>query len=249
VSSDGQENLSEAWERHAREWIAWARRPGHDVFDRFHRNQFLALLPASGRLTVEVGCGEGRVCRALKAAGHTVVGVDTSPTLVAAARAADPAIPVHLTDVSAIPLDDGEADLAVAFMSLHDFDALNPALREIARVLEPGGRLCLAVVHPLNSAGGFESLEASSPFVIEHSYLDERRYSDHLERDGLTMTFESLHRPLEQYTAALAENGFLIEALREPSVPESAITEERERRWQRMPLFLHIRARKAGADG
>jgi SAM-dependent methyltransferase len=247
VGSDGQDDLRQAWERHAREWIAWARRPGHDVFERFHRDQFFDLLPPPGRLTIEVGCGEGRVCRALKQAGHTVVGVDSSPTLVAAALEADPAIPVHRADAAAIPLNDGEADLAVAFMSLQDFDQLDHAVGEIARVLEPDGVLCLAVVHPLNSAGHFQTEEPTSPFIIEEPYLAERRYSDHLERDGLTMTFESWHRPLAQYTASLLDNGFTIEALREPSVPESAVTADRQRRWQRLPLFLHIRARKTGA--
>lgn len=214
------------------------------MFDRFHRDQFFALLGPPGRLTVEVGCGEGRVCRALKEAGHTVVGVDASPTMVAAAREADPTIPVHLADATALPLGDGEADLAVAFMSLHDFDQLGSAVREIARVLEPGGLLCIAVVHPLNSAGEFASLEASSRFVIEQSYLEERRYSDRLERDGLSMTFESRHRPLASYAAALSDNGLVIEGLREPAVPESGIIDDKDRRWQRVPLFLHIRARK-----
>jgi ubiquinone/menaquinone biosynthesis C-methylase UbiE len=60
---------------------------------------------------------------------------------------------VRLADAAALPLDDASADLAIAFMSLHDIDAMSAAVREIARVLEPGGRLCLASVHPINSAG------------------------------------------------------------------------------------------------
>jgi hypothetical protein len=58
------------------------------------------------------------------------------------------------------------------------------------------------------------------------------------------MTFHSQHRPLESYFLALEESGFLIEALREPSVPDLAITSESGRRWQRLPLFLHLRARR-----
>lgn len=53
--------LRQAWERHAPEWIAWARTPGHDSYWKFHRESFLPLVPGPGRLTVDLGCGEGRV--------------------------------------------------------------------------------------------------------------------------------------------------------------------------------------------
>jgi len=43
---------------------------------------------------------------------------------------------------------------------------------------------------------------------------------------------------------ALEDTGFVIEALREPRVPDDAIKSERGRRWQRLPLFLHLRARR-----
>jgi len=56
------------------------------------------------------------------------------------------------------------------------------------------------------------------------------------------MTFHSQHRPLEAYFLALEKAGFLVEALREPSVPEHAVVSETNRRWQRIPFFLHLRA-------
>jgi hypothetical protein len=58
------------------------------------------------------------------------------------------------------------------------------------------------------------------------------------------MTFHSRHRPLESYFLALEAADLMVEALREPSVPEHAIRSPASRRWQRMPLFLHIRARR-----
>jgi len=66
--------------------------------------------------------------------------------------------------------------------------------------------------------------------------------ADTVERDGLTMTFHSEHRPVEAYFMALEKAGLLVEALREPGVPESAIHSEEGRRWRRVPLFLHLRA-------
>jgi hypothetical protein len=109
-------------------------------------------------------------------------------------------------------------------------------------VLEPGGRLCLAVVHPLGSAGRFSSDDPDSPFVITGSYLACFRYRDSVQRNGLKMTFESEHRPIQWYVDALSSAGFLVEALRETDVPEAAVTKPRQRRWQRLPYFLHIRA-------
>ena len=118
-------------------------------------------------------------------------------------------------------------------------------MAEIGRVLKPGGELLVAIVHPLNSAGNF----VEENFVIEGSYLQERRYHDSLERDGLEMTFHSQHRPLEVYSRALERAGLLIRALREHPVPNEAALRGSTQRWQRIPLFLHIAARKGWTDG
>ena len=127
-------------------------------------------------------------------------------------------------------------------MSLQDIDDASGAIGEAARVLEPGGRFCLAIVHPIGSAGRFDGNEPDSPFVIRGSYLAPFRYRDLVTRDGYSVTFESEHRPIEWYFDALESAGFLVERLRETPVPDAALTEERQRRWQRLPLFLHVRA-------
>ena len=225
--------LGEAWETHAQDWITWVRTPGHDSYDRYHRDQFLPLVGAPGRRTLDVGCGEGRLTRHLATLGHRVVGIDVSPTLVAAARAVAPDMELHVGNAAALPFEDASFDRVVSFMCLHDVDDLDGAIREIARVLEPGGAACLAVVHPLNSAGRFEKHER---FVIRGSYLDSFRYADEAERHGLRMTFESQHRPLAAYFDALEAAGMVVETLREPKTPDNAA-------WSRVPMFLHLRAR------
>jgi len=68
-------DLSVGWEAEARQWIQWARTPGHDSYWRFHRDQFLRLLPPPGRQTLDIGCGEGRLARDLKELGHRIVGI------------------------------------------------------------------------------------------------------------------------------------------------------------------------------
>jgi SAM-dependent methyltransferase len=127
-------------------------------------------------------------------------------------------------------------------MSLQDVEDASGAIREAARVLQPGGRFCLAIVHPIASAGHFEGEDPDSPFVIRGTYLGRFRFADEVEREGLEMTFESEHRPIGWYFDALAEAGFLVERLRETDHPDQAIREPRNLRWQRLPYFLHVRA-------
>jgi ubiquinone/menaquinone biosynthesis C-methylase UbiE len=143
--------LGDFWEQQAKAWVRWAREPGHDSYWRFHRDRFLELLPPSGRLTADVGCGEGRLSRDLKELGHRVVAADRSPTMVRHAREADPELEVLEADAAALPLEDGAADLVVSFMALVNTDDLGAAVHEAARVLEPGGRYCVAIVHPLKA--------------------------------------------------------------------------------------------------
>ena len=63
------------WDAHAAEWIKWVRAPGRpDSYFRFHGECFLSMVPGPGRLTLDVGCGEGRVGGDLRRKGHTVLG-------------------------------------------------------------------------------------------------------------------------------------------------------------------------------
>jgi SAM-dependent methyltransferase len=232
-------NMRDAWEAEAANWVAWARTPGHDSYWRFHAEQFFKLLPPPCA-TVDVGCGEGRLARDLKARGYSVIGIDGSATLVEHARAADPAGDYRVADAAALPIADASVPLVTAFMSPQDIDDMPAAIREMARVLVPGGRLCMAIVHPINSAGTFEVLEPDAPFIIRGSYFEPRRYDDTMTRNGLTITFSSEHRPIQDYFAALEAAGLLVERLVE--VPD--VADPPGSRWQRLPLFLHLRAVK-----
>jgi SAM-dependent methyltransferase len=233
--------LGDAWEAEAEHWVAWARTPGHDSYWRFHRDRFLTLLPPSSGMTLDLGCGEGRLPRDLKARGYDVLGCDVSETLIRYALEADPAGEYLVADSAALPFGDGSMHLVTAFLSLHDMDNLDAALAEVARVLAPDGRLCAAIVHPINSAGTFQSRTSDAPFVISDSYFEVRQYRDVVERDELRMTFASMHRPLQNYVDALGAARFVIERLVE--VPDD--THPPGDRWQRIPLFLHFRAIKS----
>jgi ubiquinone/menaquinone biosynthesis C-methylase UbiE len=198
-------SLRDAWETRAPDWVRWARSPELDNdFWGFHLPEFLRLVPAPGRLTVDVGCGEGRLGRVLATSGHRVVGFDASPTSVRAAGTHPEAHSVAVADAVRLPLPDDAADVVIAFMSLHDFDDLRAAVAEVARVLSPDGRFCVALFHPALSAR------------MVDGYATQQRYRFTVENAGLQMTYEGTHRPLSAYFDALETAQFVVETLREP---------------------------------
>jgi len=238
--------MRDGWEAEAQNWAAVARTPGYDhAHEEINLPALRALLPAPGRMTLDLGCGEGRLSRYLRSAGHRVAGVDAAPTMVRLAAGHQDGTPAVLADAAALPFRDQAFDLVVAYMCLHDMDRMAAAVAEAARVLEPGGRLCAAIPHPVNSAGGFQGRGPDAPFLIEGSYLDTAPADWTLDRGGITMTFHSEHRPLEAYSRALEAAGLLTEAIREIRAADALVAAApRERRWQRIPMFLHLRAVK-----
>ena len=236
--------MRRGWDSEAGNWALFARTPGQDhVYDEINLPAFLALLPPPGRRTLDLGCGEGRLARVLRPLGYQVAGIDASETLVRLAAGHALPEPAVVADVTGLPFAAGAFDLVVAFMVLHDVDRLPAAVAEIARVLEPGGTLCIAIPHPVNSAGNFPDRTPDAPFVIPGSYLEPRPSDFTVDRDGLRLTFHSEHRPLEAYSRALEDSGMRIEAIREVgSREELAARDPAARRWQRIPLSLLIRA-------
>jgi SAM-dependent methyltransferase len=246
--------MQDHWERHATDWIRWARTPGHDIwYWRLNRPWFLELLPPPGRLTVDLGCGEGRLLRELAAMGHRVVGVDRAPTMArAAAQAVGSDAGVVVADAARLPLAGGAADLVVAFMSLLNVDDLPAAVGEAGRVLATGGRLCVALLHPIASAGTFLQDDADARFVLTRSYFEPGCEPQVFERGGLSMTFLDRHLPLEAYFGALQAAGLVVEALREPRPDDAAVSDHPAMgRRRRVPLLLHLRAVKptTGSSG
>lgn len=225
--------LHERWEAEADAWARWVRTPGHDEWHwRLNWPAFLELLPPAGRLTLDLGCGEGRGGTALRELGHRVVGVDAAPTMVELARETGAYDTVHLADAAAVPLADAAVDLVVAYMSLHDIEDLGGTLRETARVLEPGGRLCAAIVHPLASA--HLGSDGETP------YFEPGHYTDVVERDGIEMAFHGIHRPLEAYFEVLHDAGLVVERLREPAPTDADIAAlPALAKVRRRPAFLH----------
>jgi 2-polyprenyl-3-methyl-5-hydroxy-6-metoxy-1,4-benzoquinol methylase len=102
---------------------------------------------ADGLKVLDAGCGTGYGIAILEdaGAGH-VVGVDVSAEAVASASQANPGprVEVRLGDVQALPFSDGEFDLVVCFEVIEHVSEHEAVLDELARVVRPGGTLCIS---------------------------------------------------------------------------------------------------------
>jgi SAM-dependent methyltransferase len=106
-----------------------------------------------GSTIVELGSGTGKFTRTLLPLGAAVVAVDPMPGMRREFRRRVPGVPVLEGSAEAIPLPDGFADAVFAAQAFHWFRGMT-ALREIARVLRPGGGLGL-VWNQRNHAAGW----------------------------------------------------------------------------------------------
>lgn len=122
-----------------------------------------AIDVAPDAFVVDVGCGTGSALRRLapRVSSGRLIGVDPVPRMLAIAReraAADPNGPrLEFIEAPAerLPLDDGVADVVLAFDSIDHWGDRDAGLREVVRVLRPGGRL--VVVKDGGLPGGAEA--------------------------------------------------------------------------------------------
>jgi ubiquinone/menaquinone biosynthesis C-methylase UbiE len=105
----------------------------------------------AGRTVLDAACGPGLYAEELVRRGARVVGFDQSPTLVALARErAGPAADLRVHDLTQ-PLTwlaDGSVDLVVLALALNYVEDRVAMLRELHRVLNPGGSLLISTTHP-----------------------------------------------------------------------------------------------------
>jgi SAM-dependent methyltransferase len=232
------------WTRVAAEWTAWARSPKHDAFWAY-REALVAYLGQGNGKALEVGCGEGRVSRELKALGYHVTAADTVAELVEAARQADSAHDYAVADARDLPFEDSSFDQVVAYNVLMDVEDVPASLREIRRVMRPHGQLFMSIVHPFRDRGNFANAQPEAPFVLEGTYFGRQRFDGVEERGGLRMHFAGWSQPLEAYAAALEDAGLAITSIREP-IPDHSEDQEHLKQWTRVPMFLWLKARPLG---
>ena len=237
--------MNNGWDQSADAWIAsigdrgdWSREHILDpaMLARVNLQQFDRAL--------DVGCGEGRFCRILKARGISVTGIDSSPPLLDAATRRDPSGEYHLASAEQLPFDDGCFDLVVSYMSLCDIPDFRAAISEMARVLAPSGTLLLANLSSMSTAdpgiGWVRDENDQLMYSPIDRYLDE--FSMRSEWTGISII--NWHRPLSAYMSALLHAGLRLDFFDEPQ-PLGG-DPERQERYRRMPWFVLMEWRAPG---
>ncbi|MFE4600370.1 class I SAM-dependent methyltransferase [Kitasatospora indigofera] len=180
--------------------------------------------PASwkGADILEIGAGAAQCSRWLAARGARPVALDISYRQLQHSRRIDlgrggPVVPVVQADAAVLPFADGSFDLACSAYGAVPFSAdTEELMREVHRVLRPGGRWVFSVTHPIRWAfpdePGVEGLTATA------SYFDRTPYVEQDEQGRAT--YVEHHRTLGDRVRELTGAGFRLLDLVEPEWPE-----------------------------
>jgi SAM-dependent methyltransferase len=233
------------WERNA----GWWQDGFTEGADAEYEEQILPLARecvAGAQRVLDVGTGEGQIARlAVRDGAAVVVGVDPTLAQLTVARARGGGVAYVRAGANDLPFPDASFDAVVVCLVFEHIPDHEPAIAELARVLEPGGRFVFFLNHPLLQA-------PNSGWVIDH-ILDEQywRIGPYLVADvtmeelapGVVLPF--VHRPLSQYINAMARNGLYVERMEEPMPPEGFLARAQEYRdAATIPRLLLMVARK-----
>ena len=115
----------------------------HPVWER-HCAQMALELPAGARRVLDLGCGPGNSAVHLRqAVGPRAFGGDYALSMLRRARRREPGLPLACMDAGALPLRDASLDAVTFHSVLYLLPDQPNALREVRRVLRPGGRAVL----------------------------------------------------------------------------------------------------------
>jgi SAM-dependent methyltransferase len=175
---------------------------------------------------LEVGAGAAQCSRWLARAGARPVALDLSAGQLRHARrlgdASGVAVPLVQADATRLPFPDASFQIACSAFGAVPFVAdLGAVLREVARVLRPGGRWVFAVTHPMRWI--FPDDPGPLGLTVTQSYFDRTPYVE--ADDAGRVTYVEHHRTLGDYLRHLVAAGFVLRDLVEPEWPEGHLRE------------------------
>ena len=143
------------------------------------------LAPQKGERILDLGCGSGQLTAAIADAGATVIGIDSSPEMLAEARSHYPALEFRLGDATDFTVEE-PVDAVFSNAVLHWVKNAAGAAACIARALKPGGRL----VAEFGGRGNIQPVvyvlhEVLGPVETPWYYPSIGEYATVLEQNGL----------------------------------------------------------------
>jgi trans-aconitate 2-methyltransferase len=180
-------------------WNSELYQSSHAFVWQFGRDLLGMLLPKPGERILDVGCGTGQLTSEIARSGATVVGMDQSAEMIAAARENYPELRFDMADIAAGTYDN-EFDAVFSNAALHWVKNQQGAITAIARALKPGGRLVFemgghgnirqiwkALALAMSELGVTDSEDMAPRF-----YPSIGEYAPLLEANGLQVTFAVL---------------------------------------------------------
>ena len=119
--------------------VAFEQRDDYGNFDANLRFLSEAGVPRPGDRVLEIGSGKGRLLQALRQRGVQALGVETNASMVQESRRLFGDLPLQQIDGTRLPFDDGEFDVVLSFDVFEHIPDSDAHLREVRRVLKPGG--------------------------------------------------------------------------------------------------------------
>jgi SAM-dependent methyltransferase len=157
-----------------RAWAETYDEPGNPIIALEQPVVWSMLRSVPPGLALDAACGTGRHARELARLGHDVLGIDLTPEMLRRAAENVPEARFIEGDLRQLPADDDQFDVAVCGLALAHLPGLDVGIRELARVLKPGGRLVVSVLHPFQAQLGwhapFEDASGSRRFAREHPH-------------------------------------------------------------------------------
>ena len=232
--------MDNGWEHSAQAWIdSMGERGERGDWGRQHvLDPVMLARIAGGRFgtALDVGCGEGRFCRMLKVAGVRATGIDPTPQLLEVASQRDPGGDYRLGRAEQLEFASSSFDVVVSYITLIDIRDFRKAIREMVRVLKPGGSLLIANLTGFTSAcatqGWITDGQGRSLHFPVDRYLEE--FPFWFEWSGIRI--ENWHRPLAAYMTAFLESGLRLTYFSEPE-PLSG-EEAHQAHFRRVPWFV-----------
>ncbi len=235
------------WETHAEWWIDGFT----DGADPEYEEQILPLAAAEladAKRVLDVGCGDGQVSRlAVQLGAHRVIGLDPTWNQVKVAHQRGGGAGFVRSGAAALPFPDASFDAVVACLVFEHIRDVDDAIAEVARVLEPGGRFCFFLNHPLlqtPNSGWIDDqvLDPPEQYWRIGPYLIEDETIEEVEKD---VFIPFIHRPLSRYLNALADNGLFLERMVEPAPPPGFLARASEyEAAATIPRLLYLRTCK-----
>ncbi len=179
------------------------------------------LGPVAGRRILEVGCGAAAGARWLVAHGARVLALDLSAGMLRHAASAAAATGVRpwlaQADAMALPVRDETIDVAfTAFGAVPFVDDSATVMREVYRVLRPGGKWVFSTTHPMRWV--FRDDPGPQGLVAIESYFDRRPYVEFDDDDQ--PVYVEHHRTLGDRVRELVGAGFVLLDVVEPEWPD-----------------------------